>query len=216
MKNNIIIFISTLILISSNIYGQTFSEVKNEYIKLIESSQEKTKNNDVNGAIIDYTRMIQIITSDMPRDIKSYPYFMRANGKVILKDYRGAISDYDKALEFDPLNAEAYSFRANAKRTIDDFSGAIDDFNKLILIEPKNSDAYFFRGLCKRNLKDFNGAVEDYDKAIEIEPKNANAYYERGLIKINAKYNEAGCLDLNIASELGNEDAEKKIKIYCK
>lgn len=216
MKNNIIIFISTLILISSNIYGQALSEVKDEYIKLIKSSQEKTKNKDVNGAISDYSRMIEISTSDMPRDVKSYPYFMRANGKVILNDYKGAISDYDKALEFDPLNAEAYFFRANAKRTIDDFSGAIDDFNKLILIEPKNSDAYFFRGLCKRALKDFNGAVEDYDKAIEIEPKNANAYYERGLIKINAKYNEAGCLDLSIASELGNEDAEKKIKIYCK
>jgi tetratricopeptide (TPR) repeat protein len=216
MKNNIKIFISTFILITSNIYGQTFSEVKDEYIKLLESSQEKSKNNNLNGAISDYSRMIQLTTSDMPRDIKSYPYFMRANGKVLLNDYRGAISDYDKAIEFDPLNAEAYSYRANAKRTIEDFSGAIDDFNKLILIEPKNSDAYFFRGLCKRNLNDFKGAIEDYDKSIDIEPKNAKSYYERGLTKINLKNNDAGCLDLSISSELGYEDAEKKINTYCK
>ena len=52
-------------------------------------------------------------------------YFKKGITKFELQDFRGAISDYSKAIEINPKFANAYINRANAKLELQDNRGAI-------------------------------------------------------------------------------------------
>ena len=57
-------------------------------------------------------------------------YYNRAISKHKLKDYNGAISDYNKAIEINPNLAVAYYNRAISKYFTNDLTGACEDAKK--------------------------------------------------------------------------------------
>ena len=57
-------------------------------------------------------------------------FFNRGLAKVNLYDYRGAILDCDKALEFNPKWADVFSLRGDMKLVIKDKEGACVDWSK--------------------------------------------------------------------------------------
>ena len=63
-------------------------------------------------------------------------YFYRAYSKDNLKDYKGAVADYTKAIEINPNYAYAYYNRGIAKDELKDYKGAIADYTKAIEIRP--------------------------------------------------------------------------------
>ena len=138
---------------------------------------EKNNKGDYNGAIVDYTKAIEI----NPNYFISY--VNRGVVKNELKDYYGAIADYTKAIEINPEEV-AYTNRGLAKKELKDYYGAIADYTKAIEINPNFALTYSSRGHAKKELKDYYGAIADYTKAIEINPNFADAYFNRG----GAKY----------------------------
>ena len=60
----------------------------------------------------------------------STEYFNRGYDKAEAKDYNGAISDYNKAIELNPNAAMAYKNRAISKYYINDLNGACEDARK--------------------------------------------------------------------------------------
>jgi len=136
---------------------------------------------------------------------------------VNIKDYIGAITDFTKAIEIDPVNAKAYVNRGSVKSFMLDHKGAIIDFNSAIQINPNEPMPFFNRGCAKGILKDYKGAISDYTKAIEMNPSwVANLYFNRGLAQIELGQKESGCLDLYKAGELGNKTALVAVIKYCK
>jgi len=99
--------------------------------------------------------------------------------------YGNAIICFDRCIEIDTNNADAYYGRGITKYYLSDYHGAIEDYNKTIEVNPNDAEAYFFRGNAKFVLSDYRGAIEDYNKAIEINPNFAEAYGNRGWIKLN-------------------------------
>ena len=95
-------------------------------------------------------------------------YFEQGDAKYDLEDYRGAISDHNKAIELNPKYAVAYNNRGIAKGNLEDYRGAISDYNKVIELNPQYADAYYNRGVAKYILKDTNGACLDWSKAGEL------------------------------------------------
>ena len=65
-------------------------------------------------------------------------YINRGLSKRNLKDYYGAISDYNKALEIDPTDKDSYINRSIAKEMIGDINGACFDAKKAISLGDKN------------------------------------------------------------------------------
>ena len=57
-------------------------------------------------------------------------HFYSGNTKYELKDYKGAIQDYTKAIELNPNHASAYYSRGNAKVQLQDYRGAMQDYIK--------------------------------------------------------------------------------------
>ena len=78
---------------------------------------------------------------------------------------------FDKAIEDDPQNPEAYFARGfNILSDGNQMDAAIVDFNKAIELNPKYARAYLMRGRAYEALGDKEHAKADRDKALELEP----------------------------------------------
>jgi tetratricopeptide (TPR) repeat protein len=52
-------------------------------------------------------------------------------------DFKGGLADYNKAIQFDPKDADSWNNRGIAKREIGDKTGAIADLKKALEINPE-------------------------------------------------------------------------------
>lgn len=144
-------------------------------------------------------------------------YLRRGEDKLISKDYKGAIVEFSKAIEFNTdthTQTLAYYHRGLAKQELEDYRGAIADYTKAIALFP-SSFTYNSRAFVKFALEDYRGAIADYDKVLQISPKFSEAFYYRGVSKLFLGLKDSGCLDLSKAGELGYEHAYDSIKEFC-
>jgi Flp pilus assembly protein TadD len=61
--------------------------------------------------------------------------------RLMKGDFKGGLTDYNKALEYDPKDAYSWNNRGIAKRETGDKAGAIADFTKALEIDPTLSSA---------------------------------------------------------------------------
>lgn len=144
-------------------------------------------------------------------------YYPRARLRVEMKNYKGAVADYNKifqifAINRRPLTSALYYERANAKRFSKDYTGALEDYDQALSISPYNQsdygNYYFDRGKTKSLLKDYKGAYEDYTKAIKINSTLGIFYQARAYASIQMNDYQAAKMDLLLASDLLPENKE--------
>ena len=136
-------------------------------------------------------------------------YLNSGNAKYNLKDYEGAILDYDKVIELSPDYADAFYNRGLAKYILKNYEDAIIDFTQAIQSNPNYTNAYNERGDAKYALEDYQGAILDYEKAIELNSDNENAYHNRGDAKYALEDYHGAILDYDKSIKLSpnNKDA---------
>lgn len=132
----------------------------------------------------------------------SVDYYLNGLDKLGLKDYIGAIAEFNKAIEIEPQKAFYYILRGWAKDGLQDYRGAITDYDKAIEIKPNNDDTYNSRGLSKAKLHDNKGAFADFKIALEINPKNCLSYFNRGLLEYDLQYYYTSIEDFDMAIEI--------------
>ena len=155
--------------------------------------------------------------NDLKTKARNYEYFFnRAQDKFELADYKGAVLDYNKALELSPTEiCLVYSMRGNAKRNLSDFDGAIEDQNKALDFDPLYADGYFNRGIAKFKKGDVDGAIKDYSQVIKINPKDSDSFFNRANVKKEIGDIKGACEDWKEAAELGDEDAGRSVQEHC-
>src|SRR4051812_3619365 len=90
---------------------------------LVQSAAAKRAKGDLDGALIDYSQVIDLAPS-------AEAYYNRANIKSLKHDLKGAEKDYATAIKIKSDYAEAYNNRGLARQDLKDFKGAIEDFSK--------------------------------------------------------------------------------------
>jgi len=105
-------------------------------------------------------------------------YAHRGSAYVNRDDNAHAISDFNKAMEFDPKHASYYRGRVHALKREQDL--AITDYNEAIRLEPSYAFAYNARGNAYFAKRDHDRAAADYNEAIRLDPNLAPAYRQRG------------------------------------
>ena len=138
-------------------------------------------------------------------------YFNSGLKKSNLKNYKGAIADFNQASLISLNYSKPYYNSAFLKMYLNDYQGALIDFDKAIEINAKDVMPFFYinvfhnRGNLKCILKDYLGAIEDFSSAIELKPTFARAYYKRGKTNLILKNINQGNLDLAKAKELDHQ-----------
>ena len=122
-----------------------------------------------------------------------------------------AIKYYCKAIDLNPLFAEAFCNRGVAKSHLGNKKGAIKDYDKATELNPEYAKAYNNRGSVKADLGDKEEAIKDYDKAIELNPKYAEAYNNRGNMKFDLGNYEEAIRDYNKALKSNSLSAAEEL-----
>lgn len=102
-----------------------------------------------------------------------------------------ALDYFDRAIDCDGRNSNAFSNRGNVKKSIGDIQGALNDYSVAIRLDCKNEDAFNGRGLVYELMGHRELALQDYGHAIKISPTNADAYLNQSALLI----------DMNLLSE---------------
>lgn len=197
---------------------------------LFARGKEKQTAGDLDGALADYTRALELdgtytgalnnrgnvrqakgdltgAVADFTRALELDPgyqtaWFNRGNAKSDQGDLEGAIADYSRAIELDAKDAQAFNNRGGVKDRNGDTQGALADYGTAIDLDPKYVRALDNRGALRADLGDTDGAIADFTRAIELDPRWANAWSGRGMTKFRLR-DFAGCIrDLSKALEI--------------
>jgi tetratricopeptide (TPR) repeat protein/serine/threonine protein kinase len=163
---------------------------------------ERYQKKDLDGAIEDFDRAIQIDATD------ARVYNARATARQARGDLDGAIEDYDRAIQIDPRNALVYNDRGNVRKAKGNLEGAIEDYDRAIQIGLRNAFYYNNRGFARLEKGDLGGAIEDLDQAIEIDPRYAAAYLNRGKARFKKKDFRGAIEDFDQVIEIDPRHAE--------
>ncbi len=107
----------------------------------------------------------------------AYSKYKSGSAKYQLKDYKGAVSDFTKAIELDPKYIQAYYSKAICESKLGRPEKALADFNKVTELDPLNKDAFFNRAYyVKQEMGDFKSAVDDYNVFLDLNRDGENAF----------------------------------------
>jgi tetratricopeptide (TPR) repeat protein len=110
------------------------------------------------------------ITRQYPELSGGYRY--RAIARRNLKDFKGAVADFNKALELDPQDSRAWNGRAVAKRLQNDLQGALTDFTHALEVKPDSINALDGRAQIYHELKEYGKSIADSSLGLRLSPDN--------------------------------------------
>ena len=108
-------------------------------------------------------------------------FLLIENHSFMRDEYGRTAGDYDKLIELDSDNADAYHERGDFYYETDQYGKAIADYSRAIELEPRYTSAYFNRAYAYGEIGEYEKAIADYSEAIRLDPNDAQAYYNRGL-----------------------------------
>lgn len=192
-----------------------------EFSGLIEMSE-----NNLEQALYSYTKALEINCSSDYNDIKAEIYSNRANCKVGMGDYDGALKDCDKSILLNSSQSNRVLV-LNVKGTVsiskEDYNNALVYFNEAIencsyhvMMKHLPPVLYTNKALAEYLIKDYMSSLKSTNKALEYDQNYYKAYYVRGLSKIELGLISSSCNDFKIASQNGIEDSNSYINIHCK
>jgi tetratricopeptide (TPR) repeat protein len=139
--------------------------------------------------------------------------------------YSESIKAFNKALNFNPKNIDAFHSLGRVYENMGDYKTAIKYYSEALSIDTVFALAYRSRGFARYKIQDLNHALEDYLISLNIDSNNATAYQNAGAIYkelcefekareffyISLKYepNHWGVIDnlAGIEFDLGNYDS---------
>jgi tetratricopeptide (TPR) repeat protein len=154
----------------------------------------RAKKRDLVPATEDFTKAIELgVTGAYPR---------RAEARSMLRQYKEAIADYDKAIELKPEETELYVGRGRTKHDADEPDGGVADLLKALELQPGNGVAFLYLCEARAKKKDWDGLIGDMTKRIESNPKDSKAYHERGRARLQKGDSEGAIADQTKAIEI--------------
>lgn len=103
---------------------------------------------------------------------KSHKYYDAGLEEFHYREYKLAISNFEKSLEYDSENYEAYFYIGNCLMNQGKYQLAIEEFTKAIETHPKYADAFANRGHAYFYLNDIENSCADYLEADELGKPN--------------------------------------------
>ena len=135
-----------------------------------------------------------------------------------MNDNKGALQDYNKAIELNPNFAMAYNNRGNLRKDMNDKEGALQDYNKAIELNPNDADVYNNRADFYLKMNDLDKALADVNHSIDLGGGYVSFITKGEIYIAMEKYSDAIELFTQALSynEKGKESFEYRAKCYRK
>lgn len=167
---------------------------------LLLSAEKKLKEGNVDGAIADYTRVLEL-------DPKSADAFsLRGLAREKKSDWTAAEKDYGSAVRINPLRQEDYIRRGAMRRNLKDSEGALRDFEEALKLKPGDAWALYYRGLHHLDRNDPQGAIDDFTRALKDSPDYGVALTERARAYCRLDRNKEAIDDCSLAIKIDPKD----------
>ena len=159
--------------------NELFSENRNNALNTLEEKKINEPKSatlwKIDGDILreqkNYKDSINYYNNAIKQEINySSAYLGRGLSKYELKDFTGAISDWQRAIFYSNDKATTYLEIGDFKYSKGEKKESIEYYDKGIEENPKNWMLYFQRGFAKRYLKDFEGSLSDFEKGFYYNP----------------------------------------------
>ena len=148
-----------------------FEEESNEKNEKYKSATIWKIDGDILREQKNYKESINYYNNAIKKEIDySSAYLCRGLSKYELKDFTGAISDWQRAIFYSNDKATTYLEIGDFKFSKGEKKESIEYYDKGIKENPKNWMLYFQRGVAKRYLKDFEGSLSDFEKGFYYNP----------------------------------------------
>ena len=126
---------------------------------------------------------------------EAYTYYASGIKKAKNGDYRGAIDDYNKAIELSPSYGDYYFSRSNAKDNLKDHQGALDDAKNAARCNNYESRYYYSVGNALTWFNEDGGNMSNivafYGVAARYNTESTNAdRYSKALKEAQTLYDE--------------------------
>ena len=165
--------------------------------------------------------------------ILAYADFVQGHIKLIKKDYEGAITDWNTAIQLNPKFALAYYKRGNVYESRKDYKAAIVNYDKAIELGLEDAFTYQNRGNVKRQLGKskvnkgdvveaqhlFQAAIDDFTHSIKFDYKHSYDYFCRGLTRTTLgklKVDQGYVAEAQRLYQAAIEDYTQVIKLFPK
>jgi tetratricopeptide (TPR) repeat protein len=115
------------------------------------------------------------------------------------KQYKSALFNFDKAIEFIPDSHEILNNRGLSLCNLDRHEDAIRSYDKALRIKSDYQEAWNNRGVSLGKLGRYEEAIVSFDKAIESNSNKHDAYYARGICLSSIDWDEEAIQSFNQA-----------------
>src|ERR1044071_382769 len=173
MRRCALLFAFVSLVLPVTIYSQT--RTPDAAVSHFKNATKKVDNGDLDGAIEEYTRAINLSSH-----LEGFDNSNRRLGNSFDDD-----DSNENIRVIDPFTANAYNNRCLVRFKKKDLRGAIEDCDQALRIRPGLPSAYLNRAAALRELGDRDAALKDLDRAISLKKDFYEAFSNRGSLKLD-------------------------------
>ena len=128
--------------------------------------------------------------------------YLKALDDYRLKDFHGALEQFNAALEIDPKFALATYYMGLTQVELGDIDGATTSFERSLELDPTNFSAAYDLGAAELKRNRVEDALQQFRHAAAINPNYAQAFEAIGELELYSKRNDEAIHALERAVEL--------------
>ncbi|HEY0031304.1 MAG TPA: tetratricopeptide repeat protein [Bacteroidia bacterium] len=131
------------------------------------------------SAITMYNRAIRYAENDTMK----FTYIMnRGTAKSAIRDFEGAVKDFEEVLAYNPVDIAALNNVAACYDEVGLPNKTILTLKKLLALDPTFLGSYINLGFAYSNMDSLDLAISYFNKAVELDPNEGVIYNNRGYV----------------------------------
>ncbi len=111
-------------------------------------------------------------------------HLMLGTMRMMTLDAKGALAEFERAVQLNPKLPSVHSANANALLTLNEPARAAEEYRRELEINPNDFDANLMLGVLLRKEDRYDDALKHLTRALELRPRTPDAAYQVALVEI--------------------------------